>query len=486
MANYDTNALPGGAEVWQVDGQWYLVYDAPGTDALIMFRFERDEQREAAGVTRADRTLTRRQAEARGAIDFGVTSELDVSLGQHPWDSFLSRIERDAEIHPWLADPEVVAHVAGAWLRGVTPNLERTQWWQSRTDEERRWIERAASNPEQARQDLEDNRLRVREALRQQGLTNVTDGVLNFMADQMTMGRWSETYLQHQARRLTDRFAQGDLDPELRREIARMGNAGDVGRIRDMIGQVRRSLGLPTDRASDQIWADRITSGQADFAEALRRLEGVAGGEGRGALESELAGLVARIRENRGLDPDPESDQIWARRVASGQASLEDVRFRIDDKAVDEFARPGGFTQTREHEDVVRSLVRQWLGPMHGDWSPDEIARWAGRLRNDPNAAIELEEHLRGLRLAAFPGWTNPDVSYEQIASITRGMFQQLWGQSPDETDPLFLRIANMTDHAEATSILRREGWERGVMPVVTDAISGALRATGGMVRRAS
>ena len=447
--------LPGDAEVWQVDGDWFAVYFKPDSDVPLMYRFERDDLREAAGVEEADKTLTSRQAEARGAIEFGATSELDSQLGQHPWDSFVSRLERDVDIQPWLAEPEVLAHVADAWLRGSSPNLERTQWWQTRTDQERRWIEQAAANPAQARQQLQDGRQQVDQLLRSSGVANPTAQTSNFIADQITRGHWSEDYGTQQIRRLADPYAPGELDRELRREMARMGANQDRQLIEagDRQGISQRIQSMLASRLGEDNIGLHADGSREDPVERVRRL----------------------------------TDQVLgAGDTSKALAEMQSVRASVDSIAMqDQQGHVGGFDQTREHEDTVRQLVTTWLGPMHGDWSEQEIARWAGRLRNDPNAEVELEETLRGLRMAAFPEWTNENVTYEQIASIGRQMFREVWGQTPDEHSPIFNKVASMTDHDQAMQVLRREGFERGIDQVMQDAMGGALQAAGGDIRQA-
>lgn len=446
--------LPGGAEVWKVGDDWFAVYFVPDSDVPLMYRFERDDLREAAGATEADKTLTKAQAEARGAIEWGATSELDAQLGKHPWDSFLTRLERDVDIAPWLADPEVVAHVGSAWLRGTSPNLERTEWWQSRTDQERRWLEQAAANPEQARWDLADMRRQVSQMMQDAGATNITPEVANLIADNITRGHWSEEYGQQQMRRISDPYAQGDIDRSIRREMAQMGATQDRALIEagDRAGLSARVHSLLASRLGENNIGLHFDGSQENPEDRIQRLV---------------------------------DDVLSSESPEAGLAKMEAIRRSVDGIAIEQGGQAGGFTTTREHEDVVRDMARRWLGPSHGDWSASEIAQWAGRIRNDPNAEQELEEHLRGLRMAAFPNWTNSDVTYEQIASITRGIFREQWGQTPDETDPLFLKLAGMTDHDQQSQVLRREGLQRGIAPVMQEASRGILQATGGDIRPA-
>jgi hypothetical protein len=138
--------------------------------------------------------------------------------------------------------------------------------------------------------------------------------------------------------------------------------------------------------------------------------------------------------------------------------------------------------QARER---VLGQAAEWLGPYYGAWQDDEVERWAEYLAsNADQGLVELTDHLREIRMAAFPDWTDPNTTYEQIARVGRQLFTQVWGESPDERDPLFLRVAGSRDHVASMEMLRKEGWDRGVGQVVQDAVSGLMRATGGQVRR--
>ncbi len=444
------NGLPGGGQVWRVDGKHYAVYFVPGTNVPLMYHFERSDRLvDATGSSKPKvaRNLTADQARRAGAINMGVTAELDHQLGRHPWDSFLAQVERDKDIAPWLNDPEVLAEVADAWLRGEAPNLERTEWWRSKTDAERQWIDKAASNPTQARQDLADNRIRARDLIRAAGGKGVPSQVVNAMADLMTKGHWSETKLMDQVRVLTDPYAPGQVDRKLTESIV------DSAKV-----------------TADQARTGDRTAIQGGRAQVMDRL--------------------ARVRAGRGLSPDAASDKIWADRILSagpndqGLKLFMQARDRMEGKALEQGLQPGAFGQTREHEDTVQRMVSQWLGPAAGQgWTEEQTRRWAGQLRNDPNAEQNLLDELKRQRLALYPEHENPDLAYEDIAAPWRGFVQQHWGQQADEMDPLFAKLIRQNDAAENLALLRREGLARGVGQVEQDLQSETLRAFGGQVR---
>lgn len=127
---------------------------------------------------------------------------------------------------------------------------------------------------------------------------------------------------------------------------------------------------------------------------------------------------------------------------------------------------------TRDQENEVRALVQRWLGPVAGNWTQSQIAEWAGKLRNDPDAETQLIEMLRGQRQAQFPEYANPELTYEDIAAPWRGFVQQAWGQIPDETNPIFMDILRMNDYNESAKLLREEGLRQGIGKVRDDLIS--------------
>jgi hypothetical protein len=145
----------------------------------------------------------------------------------------------------------------------------------------------------------------------------------------------------------------------------------------------------------------------------------------------------------------------------------------------------GGLDTTREGEDDVRNMIQTWLGPAAAEnWTQTNIEKWAGRLRDDPDARLELEESLRKNRLALFPEYENPNLTYEDIAAPWRGVWSNMWGEVADETDPLFTKIVRLNDRAEAEKVLRNKGLALGNKSVTQNLLSD-LSVFGGQVRRA-
>ncbi|MFQ5524367.1 MAG: hypothetical protein ACE5F5_12475 [Acidimicrobiia bacterium] len=176
---------------------------------------------------------------------------------------------------------------------------------------------------------------------------------------------------------------------------------------------------------------------------------------------------------------------VWSEAYAVSQIqSLADPSTRIAlDPALEDFRQ--GLDTTRGREEEVRSLVNRWLGPAYAQgWTQDIISQWAGELRSNPDAETELIETLRNQRLALFPEYDNPNLTYEAIAAPWRGVWQQLWGEIPDESSSLFTQIVRTNDLAAAEALLRQEGVKRGNATVVNSLLSDIGAAFGGQVRK--
>lgn len=373
MAVEPINA-PGDAELWRIDGvHLYLVYRIPGIDVPMLWHIENTEKLTALfgdAIPSPDRDLSSGDAANAGALYFGVADEL-ANTDAHPFDTWSQVMETEAEVRPWMRDPEVMALVAQAWLEGrevTDAEFQTTEWWRTRTAEEREWASVAASDPARARRLLDDNREKMRQSLLEAGVVGAPDTLVRLLADNLTMGVWSGTQVSQQVRELADPFARGDLMPE-------------VASLVD---------GVQLSRASDDL---------------------------------------------------------------SG----------------------------------IRKQVEDWVGPAHAAAFTDEqLALWAGRIRNDPNAATEFEELLSGHRMALFPEYTNPRLRYADIAAPWEGVWSREWGKAADHSDPLFARIVRANDISLATQMLREEGMQRGNQTVVMNATRSLMNVVGDQVRHSA
>lgn len=134
-----------------------------------------------------------------------------------------------------------------------------------------------------------------------------------------------------------------------------------------------------------------------------------------------------------------------------------------------------GADTTSAGEEQVRQMVSQWLGPSFGAWSDSKVAAWAGRLRNDPDAEGQLVEMLRNQRMALFPEYTDPNLTYDDIADPWRNVWEQTLGEMADETNKLFTQIVRGNDVELAGQKLRKHGMATGNRKVIADFTDGLM-----------
>jgi hypothetical protein len=140
---------------------------------------------------------------------------------------------------------------------------------------------------------------------------------------------------------------------------------------------------------------------------------------------------------------------------------------------------------THVDEDRVRELVDEWLGPVYGNWSQEDIERQAGLIRNDPDAEASFVESLKDQRVAMYPGQTNRELSYQSIARPWKTYTQNIWGAPVEDTDEVFQQVLQVNDPREAGKLLRRAGLDRGYDKTVSDVVSGIRRGMKANVRGA-
>jgi hypothetical protein len=124
-------------------------------------------------------------------------------------------------------------------------------------------------------------------------------------------------------------------------------------------------------------------------------------------------------------------------------------------------------------------LYRKWLGPSLGSLTQDEVASIAGRLRDDPDYEDALVNSLKQSRLAAFSNYTNPELTYEDIARPWRNLTTSVWGQTADETQGWWQEMVKSNDYSTAQTTLREKGLEQNINQVSIDASQALQNALG-------
>ena len=139
----------------------------------------------------------------------------------------------------------------------------------------------------------------------------------------------------------------------------------------------------------------------------------------------------------------------------------------------------GDVDRTAAREKEVVELYRKWLGPSLGSLTQDEVANIAGRMRDDPDYEDALINSLKQSRLAAFSNYTNPELTYEDIARPWRNLTTSVWGQNADETQGWWQEMVKSNDYTTAQATLRERGLENNIAQVNIEATEALQQALG-------
>ena len=138
-----------------------------------------------------------------------------------------------------------------------------------------------------------------------------------------------------------------------------------------------------------------------------------------------------------------------------------------------------GVDRTTAREREVEELFATWLGPTLGKLTDQEKAEMAGKLRDDPDYKDTLIGSLKQSRLAAFSNYTNPELTYDDIARPWRNLTTSVWGQTADETQGWWQEMVKSNDFATAQTTLREKGLENNITQVTQDATQALTQALG-------
>ncbi len=370
--------IPKNAFLWDVDGKLYLAYEVPGAggevydgEPMYMAYEVVDNNLVKAGLVspeaptpEVNRKMSKDTFNST-TIVFGNTDQLTAEI-DNPFASFRETISEQAQVAPWIKDPEMLSLIAEAALEGrqvTDAEWQATSWYQSHNESEREWLRTYYADPSTADTLKTDAQIAVSNSLKQSGVSNAPDSVVNWIADRFVSGNWSQSYTTEQINLFADPYARGKRDS---------------------------------------------------------------------SFESFLSGV-----------------------------SMD------------------GIDKTTEKESEVKELYSRWLGPVLGKLSDSETAELAGRLREDPEFKDKLVESLKQSRLSAFSNYTNPELTYEDIARPWRNLTTSVWGQTADETQGWWQDMVKTNDFTKAQSTLREKGLEQDVTQVTQDATQALQRAIG-------
>ena len=371
------NNIPENGLLWDVGGSFYIVYEVPGSQGelyegnpMYMAYELKDNDVYAAGLLTQGETAPQPNAIMNQAffdsiaLVTGNTDQL-TALIDNPFASFVETIDEQAQVAPWITDPEMIALLAEAAVEGrevTDAEWQTTNWYQTHNENERQWLRTYYEDPSTATQLTTDAQIAVANSLQAAGVSNAPEALINWVAGKFVSGEWSQTYTTEQISLFADPYATGKRDAQFENYLS----------------------------------------------------------------SSALTGV----------------------------------------------------DRTTEREREVRELYSKWLGPTLGKLTDNEAAEIAGKLRDDPEYQDQLVQSLKQSRLAAFSNYTNPELTYEDIARPWRNLTTSVWGQTADETQGWWQDMVKSNDFAQAQTTLREKGLEQDITQVTQDAtkaLQGAL-----------
>ena len=372
------NNIPINALYWKVGDDSYIVYEVPGSNGelyegspiFLAYELQGNDLYQAGLITQGmdepqfnaimDQAFFDSIAVVTGNTD-QLTADID-----NPFASFVETISEQAQVAPWITDPEMLELIAEAAVEGRTVSdaeWQTTTWYQTHSESEREWLRTFYADPSTAAQTITDGQIAVGNALQAAGVSNAPEALVNWIADKFVTGQWTQNYTTEQISLFADPYAEGKRD--------------------------------------------------TDF-------------------ESYLTSTAIT-----------------------------------------------GVDRTSQREAEVKQLYSQYLGPVLGKITDGEAAEIAGKLRNDPDYRDQLVAGLKQSRLAAFSAYTNPELTYEDIARPWRNLTASVWGQTADETQGWWQDMIKTNDFAQAEETLRTKGLELDITQVTQDATTALTQALG-------
>jgi hypothetical protein len=161
------NNIPEDGLLWNVGGNFYIVYEVPGSQGElyegnpIYMAYElKDNDLVNAGLLTKGETAPQPNATMDQAffdsiaIVTGNTDQL-TALIDNPFASFVETITEQSQVAPWITDPEMIALIAEAAVEGrevSDAEWQTTNWYQTHNEGEREWLRTYYSDPSTATQ----------------------------------------------------------------------------------------------------------------------------------------------------------------------------------------------------------------------------------------------------------------------------------------------------------------------------------------------
>jgi len=213
-----------GGQIWNVGGQKYIAFDIPRTGLSMAYTateeqidnfFTVDKPQEQTIDANSDRWS--KSFQAGNIVEVDVVNMEASGVGGF-FEQVASNFDKVKAVRPWMEDDEMYS----LWLESVVENRdiadfewEGTNWWQTHSQEERNWLllsqgKDLSKLPADAEQLIQNNRIKARETLRQNGVTNPDQVTYNgetlteWFGNKLTTGTWTELQWLNQAKGLGD------------------------------------------------------------------------------------------------------------------------------------------------------------------------------------------------------------------------------------------------------------------------------------------
>ena len=217
-----------GGQIWNVDGQKYVAFDIPNTGLSLAYTATDEQLNNFFTVDMPDEQSIDTTSDTWSkTFQTGNIVEVDIAnmealgVDDSPggfFEQIAGNFEKVKAVRPWMEDDEMYT----LWLESIVENREiadfeweGTEWWQTHSQEERNWLllsqdKDISKLPADAEQLLRNNRIKARETLRQNGVTNADQVTFNgetlteWFGSKLTTGTWTELQWLNQAKALGD------------------------------------------------------------------------------------------------------------------------------------------------------------------------------------------------------------------------------------------------------------------------------------------
>lgn len=333
----------GSPEIWEntETGEWFLSYGVPGTDVPLLYSITSSQLKAifADAAPRADRRVRNSTLHELGAIFAGTAED---PFG-NPYIDFIEQLEKEAQFQPWLRDEDMLAVMFEAALEGREPTdaeLATTNWWQTHSAAQREWLTNYLRDPASADAMIQSAQVSTKQQLESLGISNAPSSLVNFLANKLVTGDWTQAYWSEQVRGLSDPYAKVAMDAELKSEVTGLSAPLDTTaeyeeRVRaEVLNWLGPVYGKWNDSKIAQ-WAGRLRN-DPDASDALtevlrnQRMSLFPEYTNTQLTYEDIAEPWRRVWENTWRQPVDETDPLFLEIIRANDYQLAGQRLRAE------------------------------------------------------------------------------------------------------------------------------------------------------------